>query len=193
MGFGDFLFRLEMMVFAFMNKISDNLSSFTFCPRCGTGMLRPYPPYAYHCDACDFMFYLNIAAATVAIIMDDDNHLLVATRAKDPAKGTLDLPGGFADPDETAEESVRREVLEELNLQAIETTYLFSIPNEYPYGGVLYHTLDMVYRCTIKDFGKMKAADDVEAVQWIAVSQLEPEKFGLKSIREIIRRLIASA
>jgi mutator protein MutT len=136
---------------------------------------------------------MNIAAAVAAIIIDEQNHLLVATRAKDPVKGTLDLPGGFVDLDETAEEAVRREVREELNLEVVETKYLFSIPNEYPYGDVLYHTLDMVYRCRVNDFAGMKAADDVAAVQWIAVSQLEPDKFGLKSIREIIRRLMASA
>lgn len=176
-----------------MKKSPVDDSCFVFCPKCGAKVLRPQPPYAYRCDACGFTFYMNIAAATAAIIIDEQNRLLVATRAKDPAKGTLDLPGGFVDPDETAEEAVRREVREELNLEVAETTYLFSIPNEYPYGGVLYHTLDMVYRCRVNDFIELKAADDVVAVQWIAIRQLEPDKFGLKSIREIIRRLTASA
>jgi NAD+ diphosphatase len=176
-----------------MEKSPVDYSCFVFCPKCGARALRSQPPYAYHCDACGFTFYMNIAAATAAIIIDEQNRLLVATRAKDPAKGTLDLPGGFVDPDETGEEALVREVREELNLEVVETTYLFSIPNEYPYGGVLYHTLDMVYRCRVNDFAGLKAADDVATVQWIALRQLEPDKFGLKSIREIIKRLMASA
>ncbi|MBM4103016.1 MAG: NUDIX hydrolase [Planctomycetes bacterium] len=176
-----------------MEKSPIDYSCFVFCPKCGARMLRPQPPYAYHCDACGFTFYMNIAAAAAAIIIDEQNRLLVATRAKDPAKGTLDLPGGFVNPDETAEEAIGREVREELNLEVVETMYLFSIPNEYPYGGVLYHTLDMVYRCRVDGFTELKAADDVTAVQWIAVRQLEPDKFGLKSVREIIKRVIASA
>lgn len=167
-------------------------SCFIYCPKCSARALRFRAPYAYHCDVCDFTFYLNVAAATVAIIIDNDNRLLVATRGREPAKGTLDLPGGFADPNETGEEAVCREIQEELNLQADKVQYLFSIPNEYPYGGVVYHTLDMVYRCTIKDVGQMKAADDVAALQWIPISQLDPGRFGLKSIREIVKRLVAS-
>jgi hypothetical protein len=38
----------------------------------------------------------------------------------------------------------------------------------------------------------MKAADDVAGLQWIPIAELTPEQFGLKSIREIVKRLIAS-
>lgn len=165
---------------------------FVYCPKCSARALRFRAPYAYHCDVCDFTFYLNVAAATIALIIDDDNRLLVATRAKDPAKGTLDLPGGFADPNETGEDIIRREITEETGLRADTVQYLFSIPNEYPYGGVLYHTLDMVFRCTVKDVSTLKAADDVAALQWIPISELKPERFGLKSPREIVKRLMAS-
>lgn len=167
-------------------------SSFVYCPKCSARALRFRTPYAYHCDVCDFTFYLNVAAATVAIIIDNDNRLLVATRANDPGKGTFDLPGGFADPNETGEEIIRREIKEETNLETDTVQYLFSVPNEYPYGGVLYHTLDMVFRCTVKDITTLKAADDVSSLQWIPIAELKPEQFGLKSVREIIKRLTNS-
>jgi len=175
-----------------MNKNQIDPSCFVYCPKCSARALRFRAPYAYHCDVCDFTFYLNVAAATIAIIVDDNNRLLVATRANDPGKGTLDLPGGFADPGESGEEIIRREIQEETNLEAETVEYLFSVPNEYPYGGVLYRTLDMVFRCTVKDIKDMKAADDVAALQWIAITDLKPEQFGLKSVREVIKRLMHS-
>ena len=52
-------------------------------------------------------------------------------RAKEPAKGTLDLPGGFVDMYETVEDGMRREIKEETGLDVTEIQYLFSSPNVY--------------------------------------------------------------
>jgi len=63
------------------------------------------------------VYYMNPSAATAAFILNGKGELLVERRKREPAKGTLDLPGGFADFDETAEEGVAREVLEETGLE----------------------------------------------------------------------------
>ena len=41
-----------------------------------------------------FVYYFNPSSATVALILNERDELLVCRRAKEPAKGTLDLPGG---------------------------------------------------------------------------------------------------
>ncbi len=82
------------------------------------------------------MYYANICAATAAFIMNDKNELLVVRRAKEPAKGTLDLPGGFCDMYETVEEGMRREIQEETGLEVDAIEYLFSSPNVYMYSGL---------------------------------------------------------
>lgn len=79
---------------------------------------------------------------------------------KDPAKGTLDLPGGFIDMNETGEEGVAREVLEETGLKVEKTTYLFTLPNIYVYSGFPVHTLDMFFLCRVKDTSHIAAMDD---------------------------------
>ena len=66
------------------------------------------------CENCGFEYFVNPSAATVAFILNSKGELLVERRKREPAKGTLDLPGGFADMDETAEQGVAREVLEAL-------------------------------------------------------------------------------
>jgi mutator protein MutT len=133
--------------------------------------------------------YFNAIAAVVALIVNDKGQLLVARRAKEPAKGTLDLPGGFADSMETAEEAVAREVLEECNLRVKESRYLFSLPNKYLYSGFEEHTLDLFYLCRVEADDTPDADDDVEQLQWIAIEDLNPEEFGLESIREGIRKI----
>ena len=61
--------------------------------------------------------------------MNDKNELLVCRRGKEPAKGTLDLSGGFIGMYETGEEGLAREVLEETGLQVDNIPYfMFVLP-----------------------------------------------------------------
>ncbi len=159
------------------------LDLFGYCPRCGSNNFNINDFKSKRCNDCGFIFYFNPLAATVAIIISKKNELLVARRAKEPAKGTLDLPGGFADSWETAEEGVSREVAEETGLRVTSTRYLFSLPNKYVYSGFEEHTLDLFFLCEVEE-APLKADDDVEALQWIDIDKIEPEAFGLQSIRK---------
>lgn len=165
------------------------LSQFSFCPKCGSNGFAENNIKSKKCGSCGFVYYFNSSASTVALIINDKNELLVATRAHEPVKGTLDLPGGFVDLDETGEEAMMREVKEETNLDVIDTKYLFSIPNRYIYSGFEVHTLDLVYLCKVGDINGLKAEDDVAKLQFIKIEDLDPDLFGLLSIKEIIRKI----
>jgi NADH pyrophosphatase NudC (nudix superfamily) len=88
---------------------------FTFCPVCGSNQFTQNNIKSKHCEACGFVFYVNASAAVAAFILNEAGELLVCTRAKEPAKGTWDLAGGFVDENETAEQAICREIKEELN------------------------------------------------------------------------------
>jgi ADP-ribose pyrophosphatase YjhB (NUDIX family) len=98
----------------------------------------------YRCTLCGFVYFHNVAAGVSAIIVCNGKILLVE-RAQQPAKGKLDFPGGFVDYDESNEQALTRELLEELQLSIDNMQYLFSYPNRYLYKDVLYSTLDSFF------------------------------------------------
>lgn len=160
------------------------LSSFGYCPLCGSNHFEINNEKSKRCAACGFVYYFNPSAATVALILNEREELLVCRRAKDPAKGTLDLPGGFIDMSETAEEGVAREVLEETGLQVEEAIYQFSLPNIYLYSGFTVHTIDLFFLCHVADTSQMKAQDDVADSFFLSPEDIRVEEFGLDSIRK---------
>lgn len=111
-------------------------------------------------------------------------------RAKEPAKGTLDLPGGFVDMHETGEEGVAREVKEETGFEVQHATYLFSLPNIYPYSGFEVHTLDMFFLCEVNDTNAPEAHDDVAETFFLPLEKIDSQQFGLSSVRRGIERFI---
>lgn len=159
---------------------------FTHCPHCGSDKFLINNEKSKKCAGCGFTFYMNASAAVAAFITDDDGKLLVCRRGKEPAKGTLDLPGGFVDSNETAEEAVKRELMEELGADAHDVTYLFSLPNNYLYSGLTISTLDLFYQCKIEDVENLYAADDVASFLFVPKAELKSEEFGLASIKKAI-------
>lgn len=168
------------------------LDKFKFCPACGSSRFEINNFKSKRCSACGFTYYANPSSATVAFILNEKNELLVVRRKNEPAKGTLDLPGGFVDMDETGEEGVAREVKEETGLEVTSATYQFCIPNLYLYSGFLVHTLDMFYLVTVKDLTHVEAMDDAEESYWIPLKDIHPEEFGLGSIRQGVSKFLAT-
>lgn len=165
------------------------LHQFKFCPKCGSSHFVENNIKSKRCETCGFVYYFNPSSSTIAIIINSNGELLVATRAHDPAKGTFDLPGGFVDMNETGEEAVIREVKEETGLHVSQAKYMFSIPNTYVYSGFEVHTLDLVYLCKVNDMRNMQAEDDVASLQFIKISELNPDLFGLRSVKEVIQEI----
>ena len=166
------------------------LELFKYCPQCGSAAFVENNEKSKRCNYCGFVYYFNASSATVAFILNEQGELLVCRRAKEPKKGTLDLAGGFVDRFETAEEGVAREVLEETGLEVVETEYQFSLPNTYLYSGFLVHTLDQFFLCRVKDHARLQAMDDVADSFWVPLADVNPDEFGLDSVREGVRRFL---
>lgn len=167
------------------------LEKFKYCPVCGSDHFVVNNFKSKKCEDCGFTYYANPCSATAAFIVNENDEMLVVRRAKEPALGTYDLPGGFCDMGETVEEGMRREIKEETGLEVQDIQYLFSSPNVYQYSGMGIHTLDMDYLVRVKG-GRLaiQAADDAAEAFWIPINEVNPADFGLTSIRNAVIRFL---
>ena len=168
------------------------LDKFKYCPVCGSSHFEINNVKSKKCQDCGFSYYLNASSATVALILNDKDELLVVRRKNDPGKDMLDMPGGFIDMDETGEEGMAREVKEETGLEATEVTYQFSYPNTYLYSGFVVHTLDMFFKVKVKDLSHVEAMDDAAAYYWIPLAEIHVGDLAFDSIRKGRKRFLAT-
>ncbi len=169
-----------------------NASQFTHCPCCGDPSLVPDTCKSFSCRSCGFVFFINCAAAVMAVILDDKGRLLVTQRKEDPTKGSLDLPGGFTEPGEGVEESLIREIKEELNLEITFLSYLCSFPNTYRYKSVAYPITDMAFVCQVDNFDTIRAMDDISDFSFVPFNGIDLNLFGLDSPKQVIQYYLKS-
>lgn len=162
-----------------------------YCPSCGSpGLTRPQRKHIV-CTDCHFELYLNPGTAVCALILDDQNRLLITTRAHEPLQGRWDLPGGFVDPGESAESALAREVKEELNLTVSSVDYLCSAANiAYHYKGITYQTTDLAFVCTLNQAHTAVPADDVISLHFVEKQSMTLSHFAFDSIREIVKNFM---
>lgn len=167
-----------------------NRQEISRCPRCGNAGLDWPSDKHFVCPACGFTLYLNPAAA-VAVIIECDGKLLLGVRKDDPCRGMLDLPGGFIDPGETAEEAARREVFEETGVALTSLDYLLSLPNRYLYRDITYTTLDIIFAVSLAQPPAVRPGDDLETLLWVPRAAVDLEAVAFASLREALRRYLA--
>ena len=121
-------------------------NKFNMCPECGSKNIEWRNGKKWLCPDCGFDLYCNVAAAVGIVLYDDEYNILFEVRAKEPRKGFLCLPGGFVDPDESAEDAVVRECHEELDAEVHGSKFLCSFPNTYEYKNIEYKTCDIFFK-----------------------------------------------
>ncbi len=165
------------------SSVEHTLSTFIFCPKCGAKTFEINNEVSKKCTECGFVYYSNPRGATVAIIRNEKGEILVTKRAKNPGLGMLDMPGGFIDEMESAEEAVAREVKEETGLEVKSIKYILSRPNLYLYGEVLYRTIDLFFECQVETFDLTRQESEIAELMWMKPEDLDLDKFAFESIK----------
>ncbi len=160
-----------------------------FCPFCGSSRFTWDGIKAHHCQDCNHRLYTNEVGAVIALIQNDKKEFLFTIRKHDPAKGKLDLPGGFIDIGETAEHAVKREIKEELNLDITYLTFYRTFPNTYVFKEFTYFTIDIVFHCRVENFENLSVGDDVAAYCFKNPKDININEIGLDSVKNLILSL----
>jgi len=168
----------------------DNKDVLKYCPRCG-GPAVLADSRKIVCEGCGFGLYLNDAAAVAGMLFDGEGRLMTVRRNQEPQAGLLDLPGGFVEFGETAEEALAREVREELGVTVCGIEYYRSIPNKYLYGGVLYHTLDIFLKCRLEDGAdnKIRIDDEIKEIIYKFPNDINEDEIAFDSMKKLIKSL----
>ncbi len=161
---------------------------FKFCPKCSSPRFGISGERSLKCPDCGFHYFINSVAAVAALVSDEKGNLLLTTRGVEPHYGKLDLPGGFIDPGETAEEAVVRELYEELGLKVKALQYEGSSTNEYIYAGISVFTLDLAFRVTPESVNGLKAMDDILEYRFYSYEEIDFEQIPAPSIRIFVKK-----
>lgn len=161
---------------------------FRFCPKCSSSRFEISGQRSMKCPDCGFQFFINSVAAVAALVADKNGNLLLTTRGVEPHYGKLDLPGGFIDPGETAEEAVARELYEELGLKIKKVEYAGSSTNEYVYAGFSVFTLDMAFRVIPVSLSGLKPMDDILDYRFYGFNEIDFSQIPAPSIRTFVNQ-----
>lgn len=164
------------------------INLFQYCPKCGRRLERAINQRIVDCKNCGFHYYLNAAPTAAAILLNISDEILLVERKYPPRKGFWDLPGGFVDDDESMEESVKRELKEELGIKIGQLTYFKSIFDKYLFKGVTYNTVIAVYYGRIDQ--KIYPADDVASFRFFKRTEFPAKEFSFTKLANLVEDFI---
>lgn len=106
-------------------------------------------------------------------------HILLVERGGDYGRGTLALPGGFLNRDETIIQGIIRELREETRLKVpdkvllgcMETPVVFDHPFRSNRGRIITHAAKIVLN-NVGELPKVVGSDDAKRATWYPISQL---------------------
>ncbi|WP_294295992.1 NUDIX domain-containing protein [uncultured Chryseobacterium sp.] len=163
-----------------------------YCPNCGKESLNWDGEKKWSCPNCNFTLYNNVAGA-VAVVIRHQDEIYLTRRNRDPKKGKLDLAGGFVDPKESAEETCKRELSEELQLEVDVSNlkYLTSLPNVYQYKEIDYNTIDLFYEYNVQEkFEVSLELSEISEAVWIPLQKLELEELAFDSQKKFFKEYL---
>ena len=113
----------------------------------------------------------HIVTSVVAVIINDDQEVLLTKRNIPPFQGEWVMPGGKIDLGEPIITALQREVMEEVGLQ-VEVEGLLDVFEHITPGAENYHFIILYYRCRPLFCTITHNRDEVDEARWVAHKDL---------------------
>lgn len=158
-------------------------SSNRFCGRCGAGMHRLPHERCMKCPNCSFTAYPRIAPAIITLIRRGDEALLARNgRFPIPFYSTL---AGFAEIGESLEQTLAREVFEEVGIRVKNVRYFGSQPWPFPNSLMVGFTADW-------ESGEITVdGEEIADARWFRADQLPQIPPKISIARQLIDAWLA--
>ena len=151
-----------------------------FCSHCGSVLIPSETDYGRKCKDCGMTFYAPISPAVITAI-ENNGKLLLAHNTAWP-EDRYSIIAGFVEPGERLEETVRREILEEVSVEVKNIKYFGSQTWPFPNSLMLGFTAEY-------EKGEIKP-DGIEISKAGFYSPDEIIKMNLPNHESIARKLI---
>ncbi|BAT70978.1 conserved hypothetical protein [Thermosulfidibacter takaii ABI70S6] len=151
-----------------IHKNKTYLPAFRYCPLCGTQLTytKTFPPRP-KCENCGFIQYVNPTVG-VAVIILQNNKILLGKRCKEPFKDHWCIPCGHVEWGEDVREAAKREFKEETGLE-VEIEKVFDVHSNFHHPLKL--TVGIWFWGRIVG-GKLQAGDDLSEVDFFDIYNL---------------------
>ena len=151
-----------------------------FCGRCAANTVHDSVERMLRCPACGNMIFPRISPAVIVAVTDGDRLLLSKYAGRSYTRYAL--LAGYTEIGETLEETVRREVMEEVGLRVKNIRYYKSQPWGID-GNVL-----MGFYCDLEgDDSIILDTRELSLAQWFDRSEIPARDDGISLTREMIR------
>ncbi|MEP7137803.1 MAG: NUDIX hydrolase [Chloroflexota bacterium] len=140
-----------------------------YCFQCGTQLEARFMDNRERevCPACGWVYYAQLKVGA-AVIIEQDDKLLLLQRAHEPWIGSWMIPAGYVEADEDPKDAAKREVLEEtglvVELSELVKTYYFA---DDPRG----NGVSFVFRAT-KISGEMRINSEATNAKYFFLDEI---------------------
>lgn len=165
-------------VLAYAAQISTWALEHRFCGRCGQANVQVPGERAMLCAHCELRAYPRISPSMIVLVTRGDEILLA--RSPRFVAGVYSTLAGFAEPGESAEECLVREVREEVSVEVSNIQYVASQCWPFP------HSMMLGFHAEYAGGDIVPQPDEIEDARWFRIDDLPP----LPAARSIARYLI---
>lgn len=150
-----------------------------YCGRCGSELAHDKKERMMRCDHCGNMVFPKISPAVIVGVTDGDR--LLMTKYSGRIYKKYALVAGFVEIGETIEETVKREVLEEVGVRVKNIRYYKSQP--WPFSD----SLLVGFFCDLDGSDQIVLDEtELEEAEWIHRKDIDVETDGLSLTNEMI-------